>query len=160
MHLWGHAFHLRGCALVSFKFCIVIGILIVFRKILVFSSLFENFSSANKFNLGFSRRAYLLIRHKVAAIDQWKSKFNAHQASREEAAPKFLHLWCNQDNGGDVVIFISCDRGRVGESVNCICRSEGKHGGVWCSRRTGYCVLVREVGGSYFWLRLTVQLHS
>ena len=70
MHLWGHAFHLRGCALVSFKFCIVIGILIAFRKILVFSSLFENFSSANKFILGFSRRAYLLIRHKVAGIDR------------------------------------------------------------------------------------------
>ena len=48
--------------------------------------------------------AHLLVRHKVADFDQWKLVYDAHQAARENAGLKLLHLWSKEDDPNEVLI--------------------------------------------------------
>jgi hypothetical protein len=47
---------------------------------------------------------YLLVRHKVAEFDQWKSAYDAHLAAREKAGLKEEHLLRNIDDPNEVLI--------------------------------------------------------
>ena len=63
--------------------------------------------------------AHLLIRHKVADFDQWKPTYDAHQSARDDAGLKFLHLWCNEDDPGDVlVLFEATDVAKAKELIS------------------------------------------
>jgi hypothetical protein len=37
--------------------------------------------------------AHMLVRHKVADFDKWKSVYEDHRSAREAAGLKDLHLW-------------------------------------------------------------------
>jgi uncharacterized protein YeaO (DUF488 family) len=47
---------------------------------------------------------YLLVRHKVAEFDQWKSAYDANLPSREKAGLKEEHLLRNIDDPSEVLL--------------------------------------------------------
>jgi hypothetical protein len=47
---------------------------------------------------------YLLVRHKVAEFDQWKSAYDAHLPAREKAGLVEGHLLRNIDDPNEVLI--------------------------------------------------------
>jgi hypothetical protein len=52
---------------------------------------------------------YLLVRHKVAEFDQWKSAYDAHLPARQKAGLKEEHLLRNIDNPNEVVILFEAE---------------------------------------------------
>jgi hypothetical protein len=52
---------------------------------------------------------YLLVRHKVAEFDRWKSAYDAHLPSREKAGLKEERLLRNIDEPGEVLILFEVE---------------------------------------------------
>jgi hypothetical protein len=52
---------------------------------------------------------YLLVRHKVAEFDQWKSAYDAHLPSRQKAGLKQEHLLRNIDDPNEVLILFEVE---------------------------------------------------
>ena len=52
---------------------------------------------------------YLLVRHKVAEFDQWKSAYDAYLAAREKAGLKQEHLLRNIDDPSGVLILFEVE---------------------------------------------------
>ena len=62
---------------------------------------------------------HMLVRHRVADFDQWKPVYEAHQSAREVAGLKELHLWCNYDDPGEVLIlFEASDVAKAKELIS------------------------------------------
>lgn len=47
---------------------------------------------------------HMLVRHKVADFDKWKSVYEDHRSAREAAGLKDLHLWRNQGDPSEVIL--------------------------------------------------------
>jgi hypothetical protein len=52
---------------------------------------------------------FLLVRHKVAEFDRWKSAYDAHLPSREQAGLKEERLLRNIDEPGEVLILFEVE---------------------------------------------------
>ena len=52
---------------------------------------------------------YLLVRHKVAEFDRWKSGYDAHLPSRQKAGLKEEHLLRNIDEPSEVLILFEVE---------------------------------------------------
>jgi hypothetical protein len=52
---------------------------------------------------------YLLVRHKVAEFDRWKSAYDAHLPSRQKAGLKEEHLLRNIDEPNEVLILFEVE---------------------------------------------------
>jgi len=52
---------------------------------------------------------YLLVRHRVAEFDQWKSAYDAHLQAREKAGLKQEHLLRNIDDPDEVLILFEVE---------------------------------------------------
>jgi hypothetical protein len=52
---------------------------------------------------------YLLVRHRVAEFDQWKSAYDAHLHAREKAGLKQEHLLRNIDDPDEVLILFEVE---------------------------------------------------
>jgi hypothetical protein len=48
--------------------------------------------------------AHMLVRHKVADFDKWKSVYEDHRSAREAAGLRDLHLWRNEDDPSEVLL--------------------------------------------------------
>jgi len=48
--------------------------------------------------------AHMLVRHKVADFDKWKSVYEDHRSAREEAGLKDLYLWRNEGDPSEVIL--------------------------------------------------------
>ena len=46
----------------------------------------------------------MLVRHKVADYDEWKSVYEDHRKAREAAGLKDLHLWRNEGDPSEVIL--------------------------------------------------------
>ena len=47
---------------------------------------------------------HMLVRHKVADFDKWKSVYEDHRSVREAAGLKDLHLWRNDSDPSEVIL--------------------------------------------------------
>ena len=47
---------------------------------------------------------HMLVRHKVADFDEWKSVYDDHRIAREAAGLKDLHLWRNEGDPSEVIL--------------------------------------------------------
>jgi len=48
--------------------------------------------------------AHMLVRHKVADFDKWKSVYEDHRSAREAAGLIDLHLWRNEGDPSEVIL--------------------------------------------------------
>jgi len=48
--------------------------------------------------------AHLLVRHKVADFDKWKSVYEDHRSARKAAGLKDLYLWRNEGDPSEVIL--------------------------------------------------------
>lgn len=48
--------------------------------------------------------AHMLVRHKVADFEKWKSVYGEHRTAREAAGLKDLHLWRNEGDPSEVIL--------------------------------------------------------
>ena len=48
--------------------------------------------------------AHMLVRHKVADFDKWKSVYEDHRSAREAAGMKDLYLWRNEGDPSEVIL--------------------------------------------------------
>jgi hypothetical protein len=48
--------------------------------------------------------AHMLVRHKVADFDKWKSVYEDHRSARKAAGLKDLHLWRNEGDPSEVIL--------------------------------------------------------
>jgi len=48
--------------------------------------------------------AHMLVRHKVADFDKWKSVYEDHRSAREAAGLKDLQLWRNEGDPSEVIL--------------------------------------------------------
>ncbi len=47
---------------------------------------------------------HMLVRHKVANFDKWKSVYEDHRSAREAAGLIDLHLWRNEGDPSEVIL--------------------------------------------------------
>ena len=52
---------------------------------------------------------YLLVRHRVAEFDQWKSVYDAHLPARQKAGLKEVHLLRNIDDPNEVLLLFEAE---------------------------------------------------
>ena len=52
---------------------------------------------------------YLLIHHKVADYDRWKTAFDEHASMRQAAGSKGGYLFRNADNSNEIVLIIEME---------------------------------------------------
>jgi hypothetical protein len=63
--------------------------------------------------------AHILVRHKVADFDKWKSVYEEHRSAREAAGLKDLHLWRNEGDSSEVILlFESSDISMAKEFIS------------------------------------------
>jgi len=48
--------------------------------------------------------AHMLVRHKIADFNKWKSVYEEHRMAREAAGLKDLYLWRKEDDPNQVVL--------------------------------------------------------
>ena len=48
--------------------------------------------------------AHMLVRHKVADFDEWKTVYKDHRKAREAAGLKDLYLWRNESDPSEVLL--------------------------------------------------------
>lgn len=48
--------------------------------------------------------AHMLVRHKVADFDKWKSIYEDHRSVRESTGLKDLYLWRNEGDPSEVIL--------------------------------------------------------